>query len=287
MSPIGRVVIVLNLIAAGVFAGFAGTNLQRQHHYKDLYSKEQKARSDDKQAWETERSQLEGDRAKFENAKTASETALGAANVALAQSQDENKRLAQLNSAFEGDIKKLTSLAEAANIESKNAFTQAKAAYDASIAAGTTRDEAVRAKDAAEAENRTLKTALATEQDTVKGRDATIADMQKEKSRLDLLVSVASQKGFLPSMAAPTLAGMVTNASANLVTIQVTDNPGKIDIAEEIARNPFRFAIYDGSMYKGEAVATKYEASANAILCNLMLVKGEIKEGDKAATKTP
>ena len=36
-------------------------------------------------------------------------------------------------------------------------------------------------------------------------------------------------------------------------------------------------------------VATKYEASANAVLCNLFLVKDgmAIKEGDRAATKTP
>ncbi|MBL9078081.1 MAG: hypothetical protein JNL08_11290 [Planctomycetes bacterium] len=80
---------------------------------------------------------------------------------------------------------------------------------------------------------------------------------------------------------------MVTNASGRLCTIQVTDNPGKVDIAEEIARNPFRIAIWDASGYKGEAVATHYEASANAILCNLELVKAEIKQGDKASTKTP
>lgn len=287
MSPIGRVIIVLNLIAAGVFAGFAGTNLQRQHHWKDKFTKKEAELAEKVKGFDQERARLESERNTFENIKTAKETELGAANNSLLQANDEIKRQAQLLGSMEADLKKLSSLAEAGNTESKNAFAMAKAAYDASIADQKTRDDAVNAKNVAEAENKTLKTTIASLEDTVKQRELSIADLTKEKNRLGLLVSVATQKGFMPSMAAPSLAGMVTNASANLCTIQVTDNPGKIDIADAIAQNPFQFAIYDGGVYKGEAVATKYEPSANAVLCSLKLVKGEVKEGDKAATRTP
>lgn len=287
MSPIGRVFIVINLLLAGGFAMFAGTHLQKQHNYKSLFEGEQEARKKETETWAAERLRLEHERNTFENAKSAREAELGATKNQLDQTADENKRLMGQLSSMDADLKKMTSLAEVNNSEMKAAFAQAKAAYDMAIADQKVKDDAVRAKDAAEAENRTLKTTIASLEDTVKNKDLAIADLNKEKSRLDLLVSVAQQKGFVPSMAAPTLAGMVTNASARLCTIQVTDNPGKIDIAEEIARNPFRFAVYDASGYKGEAVATKYEPSANAVLCNLMLVKGEIKEGDKAATKTP
>ena len=287
MSPIGRVFIVLNLLLAGGFAMFAGTHLQKQHNYKALLTQEQEARKKETESWTTERIRLEGERNTFENAKSAREAELGATKNQLEQTNDENKRLAQQLGSMDADLKKMASLAEANNIEMKAAHERAKAAYDMAIADQKVKDESVRAKDAAEAENRTLKTTIASLEDTVKNKDLSIDDLGKERSRLNLLVSVATQKGFLPSMAAPSLAGMVTNASARLCTIQVTDNPGKIDIAEEIARNPFRIAIYDASGYKGEAVATSYEASANAILCNLELVKGEIKEGDKASTRTP
>jgi len=287
MSPIGRVIIVLNLIAAGVFAGFAGTNLQRQHHWKKLYNEEQAAHKKDNDAAAQARAQLEQERVTFENAKTAAETSLGAANNSLQQKQDEITRLTQQLNTMEGNLKQLTSIAEAQNEKANKAFETAKAAYDMAIADQKTRDDSVNAKNVAEAENKTLKANLAASEDTVKQRDLKIADLDKDLSRHKLLVSVATQKGFMPAMAAPNLAGMVTNASANLCTIQITDNPGKIDITDAIAQNPFAFAIYDGNTYKGEAIATKYEPSANAVLCDLRLVKGEIKEGDKAATKTP
>ena len=88
-------------------------------------------------------------------------------------------------------------------------------------------------------------------------------------------------------MAAPTLAGTVTNVSGRLCTISVADNPGNVDIQDQILRRPFRIAIYDEAGYKAEAVATKYEPSANAILCNVMFTKdsAQIKTGDRASTK--
>jgi hypothetical protein len=90
-------------------------------------------------------------------------------------------------------------------------------------------------------------------------------------------------------MAAPTLTGTVTTASGSLCTIKISDNPGGVDIANTIATNPFSFAVYDSTGYKGEAVATRYVAEANAVLCNLKLTADgrSIKEGDSASTKTP
>ena len=41
MSPIGRVFIVLNLLLAGTFVGFAGTYLQQANHWKDLHGKKE------------------------------------------------------------------------------------------------------------------------------------------------------------------------------------------------------------------------------------------------------
>ncbi len=287
MSPIGRVFIVLNLIAAGAFVMFAGSHVQTQHNWKAKFTAKEKELADKTSTWDAERVGLEKDRNNFENAKTAAETQLGEVQVRLQQKEDEVKRQQQMIAAQTADLSQIRATNEQMSVAVNAAFNQAKSAYESSIADQKTRDDAVRAKDSAEAENRGLKAQIASLQGDVQNREGSIADLSKEVSRLKLLTAVAQQKGFLPSMAAPTLAGMVTNASGRLCTIQVTDNPGKVDIAEEIARNPFRIAIWDASGYKGEAVATHYEASANAILCNLELVKAEIKQGDKASTKTP
>ena len=289
MSPVGRVFIVLNLVLAGGFAYVSGTYLQKQDNYKKQLEAANKAHAEKTKAFEQQISQLEGERNTFENAKTANETSLLATKNQLVQREDENKLLQAKLSSVEADVKKLTSLAEAANTESKAAFERAKQAYDQAIADQKTKDEAVNAKNAAEAENRTLKTAVASLEETVKNKDLNIGSLEKDKSELNLLVSVAVANGFSPAMAAPNLTGLVTAANGRLCTIQITDNPGKVDIADQIAKRPFNFAIHDASGYKGEAVATKYEASANAVLCNLFLVKDgmSIKEGDRAATKTP
>lgn len=288
MSPIGRVFIILNLLLAGGFVVVSGTHLQTKNNYKSQLEAANKKSADEIAKLTAEKDKLAAERNSFEIAKSTSEEKAGAAMNANKLLEDENKRYAQQLSSMEGDMKKLVAAAESSNSELKAAFSQAKAAYDMAIADQKAKDEAVRAKDAAEAENRDLKTEVASLKSTIETRDGSIKTLETEKSQLGLLVKVAEANGFLRSMAAPNLSGLVTTSSGNLVTIQITDNPGNVDIKSEIERGKWGFAIYDASGYKGEAYPERYEASANAVLCKIGLLKGgEIREGDKAATKTP
>lgn len=287
MSPIGRVFIILNLVLAGGFVAVSGTHLQQQHNYKTQLQQEQEARTKEVGEKNRQIADLTTERNNFENAKTANERKAEQLEVRLTQAEDENKRLSQTLAQFEGDIKTLVAANSSTSAEVKSAFDQAKMAFAQSQADQKTKDEAVSAKNTAEAENRELKNTIAANLETIKTKELEIADLTKDRSELRLLVAVAEANGFKPSMAAPNLSGLVTTASGRLCTIQITDNPGNVDINEQIQRGKWGFAIYDGTTYKGEAIATKYEASANAVLCNIYLVKGEIKEGDRASTKTP
>lgn len=287
MSPIGRVFIVLNLLLAGTFVGFSGTYLQKQHNYKEQLAVAKQAHSDAQKIWDGEKKQLETERANFELAKATAETKLGEKDVRLLSIQDENKLLAGQLASLEGDYKGLRSAAEAANSQSKAAMDQALAAFQSAKEAQATKDDAVRAKDAAEAENRTLKGTVAAREATISEKELAIAGLSKAKNELNLLVSVAQQNGFVPGLAAPTLNGTVSHVAGRLCTISITDNPGTVDIQDQLNKRSFSFAIYDASGYKGEAVVTAYHPKDNAVTCNLMLVKGAIKEGDKASTKTP
>lgn len=287
MSPIGRVFIVLNLALAGGFVVVSGTHLQKQHNYKSQLEAEKAARKADVDRLNSEIDKLTADRQKFENAKTAAETQFDAATTANARLQAENARLAQQLSQIEGDMKALLAQAQAANTEMKAAFQQAKAAYDMAIADQKVKDEAVRVKDATLAENHNLKNTIAELNEAVAARDSRIMGLESDRSQLQLLVKVAESYGFLRSMAAPNLAGTVTTSNGRLCTILITDNPGNVNIKEAIELGKWGFAIYDDKGYKGEAIAEKYEESANAVLCRVVPVKGEIREGDRAATKTP
>ncbi len=287
MSPIGRVFIVLNLVLAGGFVYVSGTYLQKQHNYKEQLTVEKEAHEATKKQKDDTITQLTNERNTFENAKISNETLLGQMTNKAAQLEDENKRIAGQLSQIEGQVSQLVAAAQAANTESKAAFAQAKAAYDMAIADQKAKDEAVNAQNAALAENRDLKTKITGLEEAVATRDQSIKALESTKSELQLLVKVAESYGFIRSMAAPNLAGTVTTASGRLCTIQITDNPGNIDIKEAIELGKWGFAIYDASGYKGEAIAQRYEEGSNAVLCQVFPVKGEIREGDRAATKTP
>lgn len=288
MSPIGRVFIVLNLVCAGGFVYFAGTHLQQQHNYKQQLTKEQEARKQEVAEKQAQIDQLTDRVNTLDRAKLAGETELASVKNALDQAQAENKRLTAQVADNSADIDKLLGIAQAGNDEAKAAFAKAEAAMQDAQKWMNEKDSAVRAKDTAEAENRELKTTIAGLNETVGQRDEAIAALETERSELNLLVSVAQENGFIAGLAAPTLTGTVAHVANNrLCTIKITDNPGNVDIADQLAKRKFSFAIYDSTGYKGEATATAYHAADNAVTCTITLPKGVIKAGDKASTKTP
>jgi len=287
MSPIGRVFIVINLFLAGGFAVMAGQLLNKQANYKQMLADESAARAEDNNKSQLQIDSLKTQLGEANNAKTAFETQFSSAQNTIGNLQDENKRLAALTSSQAADLKKAVSLQEAANTRAKDAFEQAQAAYQASIDAQKVRDDAVRTKDSAEAENRNLKNNIAALNETIGSKDEQIASLERDNSEKDLLISAAKIRGFSEAMAAPTLSGTVTNASGRLCTISIVDNPGNVDIQDQINRRPFSFAIFDENGYKAEAIATKYEASANAVLCTIRVRNNgaTIRTGDKASTQ--
>jgi hypothetical protein len=287
MSPIGRVFIVLNLVLAGGFVYVSGTHLQKQHNFKAQLLAEQEAHETTKKEKDSQIATLTNERNTFENAKISNETRLNEMLSKNTVLEDENKRLNDQLGKIEGDVKSLLAAAQAATTESKAAFQQAQSAYQMAITDQKAKDEAINEKNAAVAENRELKAKITSLEETVSTRDQSIAALEAEKNSLGLLVKVAESYGFIRSMAAPNLAGTVTSANGRLCTIQITDNPGNINVKDAIEMGKWGFAIYDASGYKGEAIAERFEESANAVLCRVFPVKGEIREGDKAATKTP
>jgi hypothetical protein len=287
MSPIGRVFIVLNLILASGFVFTGGQLLQNQHKYKELLSEEKAGRDADNKASESEIAALEVERNKFDNSSNSFQQLAEQRKLALDRANDDNLRLGKLTSSQAADLKKSVTLQEAANTNAQSAFETAQKAYDSSIAAIGARDEAVNAQNTAEGENRNLKNEIAGLNETVGKRDLQIAALDRDNQEQKLLVAAAQANGFINAMAAPDLAGTVTNASGRLCTIAINGNPGNVDIQSVINRMPFRFAIFDDNGFKAEAVATKYEPSAKAVLCKVMFTKGSatIRTGDKASTK--
>jgi hypothetical protein len=280
MSPIGRVFIVLNLILAGVFVGFAGTYLQKQHHWKTEATTAQKATEDLRKTADADKVRLTDAATAAENAKISVETKNAALQNDLDRTREENQQLTTRLSSLEGDVKALRTTAEAGNTEAKAAFAQAKAAYDMAIAAETAKNEAVNGKNASDEENRKLKNDIAALNATVTNKDVQIADLNKKGGELQLMVDVAQQNGFLASMAQPKLAGTVSAVQGKLLTISISDNPTSAEIKAGL-----KFAIYDASGYKGEARVTDVDATKNIAFATMDISTGTVKQGDSASTR--
>ena len=280
MSPVGRAIIVLNLVLAGSFVGFAGTFLQRQHNWKTTAENTQKTLDEREKAWTSERTELTGELSTMRNAKSAAEQRQATTEVDLNRARDEVKRLESRLAMVDGEIKKMASVAEANATELKSLVTQYNETLQMAMTDQKQKDEAIRAKDAAEAENRSLKNEVAALNENVTNKSLEIAKLTKDKSELGLLVDVAKAKGFVESMAVPQLAGTVSIVSGRLCTINVTSNPTDAEI-----KPGYKFAIYDdASGYKAEARVTSVDAERKAAFCTMDIVQGTVKEGDKAST---
>jgi hypothetical protein len=281
MSPIGRVFILLNLALAGTFIGFAGTFLQRQDNWhKKFQTRDAEAVTAAKQA-EADKAALQDTINKDQVAMTSAGNKVATLTTENAQLADANKALEGRLSSLEGDLKQLTSNANATKTSIETAFAQLKEVSDKAIAAETAKDAAMREKDDAVAKHREATQKIAALEASGSQKDTQIADLTKDKGELGLLLDAARVKGFMDSMAVPALAGTVTHVAGRLVTVSVSDNPNKAEI-----KPGYKFAIYDGATYKGEARVTASDSDKSVAFCTLEIQKGEVKVGDKASTQT-
>lgn len=283
MSPIGRVFIVLNLLLAGTFVGFAGTYLQRQDDYKSRWEASVEAAAKEKDQLNTRISGLESTANASEVAKAAAERDRERYKGDYDRVKDDNDAKDRKIAEQDASIKTLASSAQAVATEVATAFRQAKDAADKAIAAEQVKDAAVREKDDAVAAKKDADLKIASLEETVTNKDLEIAALGKKNGELDLLVSVARVKGFLDTMAVPPLSGTVSQVAGRLCTIQISNNPTNAEI-----KPGYSFMLYDGSTYKGEAVVQNANAEKNVAFCRIDLkTQGEIKQGDKASTGGP
>jgi hypothetical protein len=281
MSPIGRVFIVLNLLLAGAFVGFAGTYLQQANKWKHAHDGKVTELTKEKADREAARKNADEQINKQQAEKAVQDTNLANARNEIKSLQDEKKRLDATLTQLESDVKALNSSAAAGREETKMAFAQAKDAYEKAVAAQNAKDKAEREKDDATGKLRDANFKIAGLEENLKERDLKIASITKDNSEKQLLIDVAKVKGFLEGMAVPPLAGTVSFVSGRLVTISITENSTKAEV-----KPGYSFAIYEAGTYKGEARVT--EAADGMVFCTVDKAKDgtTIKVGDRATTQT-
>lgn len=211
MSPIGRLFIVLNLVLAGAFVGFAGTYLQKASTWKEQHDALQVS-SDTVIA--TLQGQLEVKQKDLNGLNTRFAAADTKANTQQTRNEDlarENERLAAQLADIQGDIKTLVGNNSSIATNVERATTEASSARQQSIEASSARDAALREKDVAVADLADVQAAVGSLERAVESKDQRITELEDELRQQKMLLDIATGKSVSasgePIMAATAKAG--------------------------------------------------------------------------------
>jgi chromosome segregation ATPase len=227
MSTIGRVFIVLNLVLAGVFVGFAATYLQGAADWKKKHADEVSARKLKETELTTSLDSTKSELDEHKRRLLASETQRKRFETENKELRDQNetlgKQLDSLDAAaqkLKSDYGQIASNIERSTTESGNAF---KLAQEAS----TSKDEAVRARLAAEADLKEAQNKITELTENLGANEVRFKELDSKLREQDMLLAIVKQKApGLLGMAQPDLSGTVQHVGPDgkLVTISVPDS---------------------------------------------------------------
>ena len=283
MSPIGRVFIVLNLILAGTFVGFAGTYLKRAHDWKRKHIELEQLKKD-------RETQMQATIENFRKARNDAQRQLNTSQANLNRETARKEVLEKENQALDRRLAKLE-LDYAVVARNTGAMAkQIEVAHDNAESAMARAIAAEKAKDAAVDADTKGKREIERLNFTIRNKDTEIANLNGANNKLDqirreqavLLDLVRIKVPGIFATLQPSISGRVewVGKTGKLITIAV--NAGG-----EFLKAGYRFAIYnrtDG--YLGDAVVTEWDGAKYAFATLHVTKDGarKVRVGDMAST---
>jgi hypothetical protein len=283
MSPIGRVFIVLNLILAGTFVGFAGTYLKRADDWKTKHGALDRLKN------EMETRML----GTIENFRKGKNDAQRQLNTSQANLHRETARKDELTKENEALDRRLVKLESDYAVVAQNTAAMAKQIEVAHQTAENSMARAIaaeEAKDAAVDSDTKGKREIDRLNFTIRNKDTEIANLNGTNNKLDqirreqkvLLDLVRIKVPGVFATLQPSVSGRVEWVATTGKLITVAVNAGG-----EFLKAGHRFAIYnrtDG--YLGDAVVTEWDGSKYAFATLHVTKAGarKVRVGDMAST---
>ena len=283
MSSIGRILIVVNLLLAALFAGWAAQALQESQSWKDQYDVLEASSADELRQANDENADLLAQLSERENALvTARDTAQDKTTEAerlqteLTAARADNQTL---KSSLDGMNARLSDLArnvDATSERAASAEADARAAIVAKEDAEDAQREAQRAQRDAEDEARSLATQVAALEGSLA---ALTGDLASANNRLDAVVALT---GVDPNdiLDVPPLDRDVIAVRMDLAPGFISINAGR----QDGVRRGMVFQIYRGATYKGEVQVEEVTDGACSAVVTTLVDGAEIARGDKATT---
>jgi len=279
MSPIGRIFVVLNLILAFAFLGWAGQALSTTENYKKDLETAKAAHAAEVSKKDEEISKLTVD---LNGATEQQRQFHSERDQKTAEADGLRRELDELKSRHDGlqaSLKKIEATLGDYNSTITQLGQQKDAAVEKANDAQRERDSAVSEKDAAEMARRDAEEAQ-------KNAETRIADLEKERGLLmeqisDLdtrMAKVVEMTGanLGDIVAPPKIEGYVLEVNRDLKLVVI--NKG----AKDLVKPGYSFSIYRGSQYKGQVrINSVQDGLASGIIEG---EKSPITKGDSAST---
>ncbi len=284
MSSIGKIFVVLNLVLAAAFVGWAANAVSTSGDWKkkhdDLVAVAGKTKMDLDEELKKVRADLGLSKQDLQNAVSARDEAKRAQD----RLTTENKDLASRNTTLDASVTKIeTTLGdiaaarEKAEADSKKAMTAQKDAETARRTAELAQQSAEEAKAAADGQLRDIQ-----EQ---------VASLEKEKTKL--VNETASLQTSLDSLVAMTGTPLsevtkVDKIDGAVLGIDTSVAPGLVAINAGSNQNVKRghtFEIFDGATYKGQVKIEFVHADMSSGLITRTVPGQTIRQGDGASTR--
>lgn len=283
MSPIGRILIVVNLLLAAAFLGWASQTLKVSQDYKtqleelETSSAAEKADLDSQLA--SVNAQLDEQRRAAAEASQRADANDVKAQALQAQLNDAEADNDALRGEIEGMNSRLGDLARSVDSATERAATAESDAREAILAreeADDLKQEAELARKDAEDRVRALESQVA----TLNGSVAALSgDLATANDRLD---AVAAMTGIDMTKVLD-----VPPLDVDVIAARMDLAPGFVSISagsQDGVRRGMVFQIYRGATYKGEVRVESVEEGVCSAVVTTAVDGAQIAKGDKATT---
>lgn len=283
MSPIGRIFIVLNLVLAAVFLGWAANALATNQNWKDQHTEltalketELQAKQDEIATLTTRLGQLEEEARTRREERDSLQTQLEAANSRIAEAQRENEtmqasltKISQTLSDYDDTISQLNSEKDRAV---ERAMEMERERNDA-VASATAAEQARRDAEGLKNESETRIADLQAERTTLQD------ELSRLETRLQTLVNVTGVP-YEDILAQPQINAAVLEVRHDLPPGLVMLNVG----ANADVKRGYTFEIFSGNQYKGQVRVENVQDNVSSALIIRSVPGTQIAQGDRAAT---
>lgn len=283
MSAIGRIFLILNLVLAAVFLGFASNQLSQQTNATAALSAERtaheatkKSLGDQLSAQVTQINQLKTDTSALRDDRDQQKLLADQHGQELAQRKEENAQLRGELTGIKESLNGYNNTIASLNEQKDRLVKEKEDAF-------TARDAATTDKTKADQARRDAEEALAKAKGEIVDLEVAVTDAKKAAAALDTELKTVYAITNAPRVGSPqplvegAVLGIDTSIKPGLLAINKGSN-------DKVTRGTV-FDLYNGSTYKGRARVEIVKEDVCSALIILSVDGAPVSQGDRATTQ--